>query len=94
MTETIEDIDLTEMIAPYDDTDDGQEHLRHVVRPLENGHIDMDGAKMEELITLARMQGTFLVALCGYKWYAKRNPANHKTCPRCLERVEEIMAES
>lgn len=93
MSETIQDISIEELVAPYDDTDDGQEHFRHVVRPIENAHIDIDGVKMEGLVDLARMQGTFLVALCGYRWTPKRNPTKYPTCPACLERVEEIMGE-
>lgn len=72
-------------IAPYEDVDDGKDHKTHIVNPPANTHIWEPGMEMKDVVYIARMNGSELVALCGYRWVPKRNPAKYDTCQECLD---------
>lgn len=91
MTETIQDVNLEELLAPFEDTDDGRSHFRHIVNPPANTHIWQPGMDMQTAVTIARMNGLELTALCGYTWIPKRNPMNHPPCEVCVDKAAELM---
>lgn len=90
-TETIEQLDIEGALAPFEDTDDGKEHFTHIVNPPSNPHIWEPGMSAKDIVSLARMLGEEIVALCGYRWVPKRNPENHPVCKQCLDIAEQIM---
>lgn len=86
-TETTE---LTELI-PYEDTDDGKDHLTHIVSPPENAHLWRPGMQAQDVVDLARISGQEVTALCGYKWVPKRNPDKYPVCQSCVDIAGHIM---
>ncbi len=73
-------------VVPYEDTDDGAEHRTHIVRPADNGVYDADDpTTAKDIVDMARMAGTEVVALCGYRWVPKRNPEKYPACEKCFE---------
>lgn len=91
MTETIQDINIEELLAPFEDSNDGNQHFRHIVNPPANIHIWQPGMDMTEVVTLARMNELELTALCGYRWVPKRNPMNYPPCETCVDKAAELM---
>lgn len=83
LTETAEDIEFD--LAPYEDTDDGQEHLSHLINPPKNTHIWQPGMSAQDIVEIARMTGAFVEALCGYRWVPKRNPKLYPVCQTCVD---------
>ena len=83
LTEIAEDIEFR--LAPYEDTDDGQEHLSHLINPPKNTHIWQPGMSAQDIVEIARMTGTFVEALCGYRWVPKRNPKLYPVCQTCVD---------
>lgn len=66
--------------------------ITHIVRPPENKHIYEVGMTTKQMVEWAILKGTYLVALCGEKWYPKKNPkaAEFDVCDKCLTRAREI----
>jgi hypothetical protein len=79
----IEQIETTEEIIPYED--DGNNSAKaHIVKP---GREDMSA---QDVVDLARLAGTEVTALCGYKWVPKRDPKKHDLCKVCVKIWESI----
>ena len=94
MTETlIQPIEAIE-IVPYQDTDDGKQHLTHIVNPTDNPHLDGPGVTAKDLVGMARLLGEEIVALCGYKWIPVRNPEKYPVCKTCLVIAGHLMREA
>lgn len=73
-------------VLPYDETDAGPNHRAHLVRPWDNGVTDpSDPTTGQDIVDLARLSGTEVVAACGYRWVPKRNPKNYPVCDPCLD---------
>ena len=83
LTETAEDIELD--LAPYEDTDDGQDHLSHLINSQKNAHIWQPGMSSQDIIEIARMTGTFVETLCGYRLVPRRNPKLYPVCQTCVD---------
>ena len=94
-TDTLSDvdtgIDISQMVAPFDDTDDGKDHMTHIVNPPKNTHIWQPGITTAELVQTARMIGAELTALCDYTWVPKRNPEKYPVCQSCIDIAGELM---
>lgn len=89
----IETVFEIEDLLSYDESDnDKAKHKTHIVNPPMNTHIWQPGMEMQEVVTIARMNGYEVTALCGYKWVPKRNPERFDMCMTCLARAEELMA--
>lgn len=41
-----------------------------------------------EVLMEAMINGTVVVALCGYAWVPHRDPMNYPVCPQCIEIVQ------
>lgn len=92
MTIQQSDIEIVEELIPYDDTDDGKDHLTHIVSPPENRHISNDlSLEAKDLIDLARVTGEEMIALCGFRFVPKRNPEKYDACQDCIRIAGEIM---
>lgn len=89
-TTEIETTGLTEVV-PYEDTDDGADHLAHIVSPPENTHIWQPGMEAQDIVDIARATGQEVVALCGYRWVPKRNPDKYDACDPCVTIAGHIM---
>ena len=77
--------DIEDIVSPFEDPDDGKEHLTHVINPTKNLHIWRPGLTSKEIVVLARVAGIELMALCGYKWVPTRNPEHYPACSECME---------
>ena len=66
--------------------------LSHIVRPPENKHIWEVGMTTPQMVEWAVLKGTYLVALCGHKWYPSKNPkaADHPVCDACVDKAKLI----
>jgi hypothetical protein len=81
VSETLSDTE----VVPFEDTDDPA-HRSHYVRPADNGHrTHEDPTTAQDIIDLARLTGSEVVALCGYRWVPKANPKKYPVCPACVE---------
>lgn len=95
MTTTIpdQDVDVIVDVVPYDETDDGNQHLTHIVNPPKNIHIWREGMSAQDVVDIARVQGLEVTALCGYTWVPKRNPEQHDVCQACMDIAGHLMRE-
>lgn len=59
--------------------------LTHIITPEENPHIWEEGMTAKEVVTIARLTGQHLVALCGFTWVPKNNPDNFDICETCMD---------
>lgn len=68
----------------------GQPWYSHLVAPFtdERGNILKTGV---ERVMEARLMGTTVTALCGFRWVPQRDPANHPPCPKCVEILDSIV---
>lgn len=48
------------------------------------------GVSGAALVMEARVNGTPVMALCGYTWVPSRNPEKHPRCSKCDEIFEQI----
>lgn len=85
------DVDLKEMVQPYDDSDANAQTRTHIVNPPANTHIWQEGLTMQEVVDIARATGSEMVALCGYRWVPKRNPEKYPACEECVRVATEFM---
>lgn len=76
---------------PYEDTDDGNDHLTHIVSPPENVHIFQPGMEAQDIVDIARATGQEIKALCGYTFVPKRNPEKYDACQSCMDIAGHIM---
>ena len=47
--------------------------------------------RFEQDVAAAMIEGTEVVALCGYRWVPFRDPARCKVCPSCVAVLEAIV---
>lgn len=66
-----------------EETDTGEPKVSHIIRKDEK---ESASAK----VMAAYVEGTPLVALCGFTWVPSRNPENYPICPKCLEVAKGI----
>lgn len=88
------EVDISQLVNPYDDTDDGKNHLTHIVNPPKNVHVWHPGMSAVELVQRARLIGAEIIALCDYKWVPKRNPEKYPVCQVCVDIAGELMREA
>ena len=89
---TLGDVDTDVEIVPYVDSDDPTKRT-HIVRPADNGVTRADDpTTAQDIVDLARMTGTEVVALCGYRWVPKANPTKYDTCEACAHIASEILS--
>ena len=86
---TLETIDIEQALNPFE-TDDGSNKDRkaHYVSPGDNVDFQRKYGAVEssqELMNNARFHQGEIVALCGYKWVPKFNPASYPVCGPCAE---------
>lgn len=74
---------ITEVIPQISDPalDDEDPIFSHYI---ERDEKETAGAR----VLRASVEGTPLVAICGYTWVPSRNPENHPVCPKCMELVD------
>lgn len=86
VTGAIEEVDL----VPFEDTDD-PEWKTHIVRPGDNLHVLRGpGVRGSDIVFAARMSGTEVVALCGFKFVPKHNPDKYPACQPCFHLAGQI----
>lgn len=88
----VEEVDLAGLVAPYEDSNDPNRRT-HIVNPPNNIHIWRPGMEMKELVSIARMTGQKVRALCGYEWVPKHNPEKYDVCEPCMREAQRLMAE-
>lgn len=89
---TEESVDIEVIVAPYEDTNDGNEHHTHMVNPPNNLHIWKPGMTAKDVVHIARTTGQHVVALCGYEWVPKRNPEKYDACGKCMDMAMYLMS--
>lgn len=88
--DTVADIELT--LVPFE-TNDDPNHRAHLVRPADNGVTRADDpTTSQDIIDMARLAGTEVVAVCGHTWIPKANPKQYPVCDACLDIAVEISA--
>lgn len=80
-------------IIPYNDTDDGKDHLTHIINPPANGHIYQPGMTAQDIVDTARITREFVIALCGHKFVPERDPQKYPACQTCFDIAGLIMSE-
>lgn len=95
MTDLLEKVEVDTIVdlIPYEDTNDGKDHLTHIVNPPANRHIGFPGMKAQDIVDIARIRGVEVTALCGYTWVPKRNPEKYPVCQPCVDVAGDIMRE-
>ena len=88
-----EAVDLEDIVAPFEDTDDGKDHLTHLINPTRNLHIWRLGMTSKDVVALATLGGIVITALCGYTWVPTRNPDKYPVCKACMEVGAAMIAE-
>lgn len=78
----IEAVELTNLL-PYEDDFDPSARA-HIVDNLANAEQYGAGLTATDVVDMARLAGTEVIALCGYRWVPRRNPLHHDTCEKCL----------
>lgn len=74
-------------LVPFEQ-DDGSDPDRraHIVRPADNGVYSADDPRTaKDIIAMARLTQTEVVALCGHVFVPKHNPESYDACERCIE---------
>lgn len=84
-----EAVDATEVdFLPYEDDATGEARA-HIVRPEENGQrYDLSG---QDIVDLARLNRTEVVALCGHRFIPTHDPAPALACEPCVDVAAAIM---
>lgn len=95
MISTIDDLqtdaDLETFVTPYEDVDDGKDHMTHIINPPRNIHIWVPGMTSQEIVQIARAHNMTVIALCDYEWVPKRNPEKYPVCQPCMDIAGELM---
>jgi len=91
------DVNTMEIIEtdlfPYQDLDDGKDHMTHVINQRDNIHIWQPGMSSQDIVDTARMTGQWIFALCGYKFIPERDPQKYPACQACFDIAGQIMNE-
>lgn len=80
-------------LIPYEDTDDGKEHMTHLINPVDNLHIWQPGMTAKDIVFIARTTGQWVFALCGFKFVPERDPQKYPACQACFDIAGQIMSE-
>lgn len=97
-TETAERTDVSvqysilDEILPYEESDDPNRRA-HIVNPPMNLHIWRPGMEGQDIVDLARLTGTEIMALCGFKFVPKRNPDKFDACDVCMKIAGHILSQ-
>ena len=83
----------TEELIPYDETPADANHTAHIVNPPMNLHIWRPGMEGQDIVDLARLTGTEIMALCGFKFVPKRNPDKFDACDVCMKIAGHILSQ-
>lgn len=67
--------------------------MRHIINPPANLHIFRSWMSSQDIVDIARVRELEVVALCGYRWVPRHNPANLPTCDDCVRIAGEILSE-
>lgn len=81
------DTNLLNMIAPYEEPDDPN-HRAHVVNPCfppENELRWGPNMSAQQIVDIARVTGTEVIALCGHTFVPKYNPDPLDACEACIK---------
>ena len=87
MTETWTEA-VVPTVTPYTpdpDLDDDDPHHTHIVKRQPG-----ETRPMEVVVLEARINGTPLVALCGYTWVPTRDPNKHPLCETCKKMARRL----
>lgn len=76
--------DLTNMLIEEEQANKDSK-LTHIITSAENLHIWEEGMTSGEVVSIARMMGYELTALCGFKWVPKSNPEKFDICQTCVD---------
>ncbi len=89
----ISTVEITDVdIVPYEEEGNDEDTRTHIVNPPKNLHIWTPGMTSREMVSIARMTGQHVVALCDYSWVPKRNPENYKACDTCMTIAQQLMS--
>jgi len=91
--ETLEIIDLNDIVSPYEEDDDPNRKT-HIINPAMNLEIQRQFGRMEtpqEIVNTARAFGVEIVALCGHRLIPVHNPENYDACEACMQIAGDIM---
>lgn len=97
MTDTItenvfdQDLDVEEIVGYEENTDDPNRKT-HIINPPKNLHIWREGMSSREVVTIARMTGQKVIALCNYSWVPKHDPEKFDICDKCMSIASELMS--
>lgn len=87
------EMEIIKETIPYEDDNDGKDHLAHLINQRENEHIWQPGMSAQDIVDIARATGQEVRALCGYMWVPKRNPEKYPSCQACFDIAGQIMSE-
>lgn len=90
---TIDVSDLEAQFNPYED-DGNSTHKSHYVSPADNIAFQMKYGRFnsgQALVDTARLLGEEVVALCGFRWVPKANPAKFPVCEACAKIAGDIL---
>lgn len=76
-------------ISPYEEAEDPNVKA-HLIRGAENDELWLEGMSAQDVVDTARLLGVEVVALCGYKWVPKFDPAKHDICSQCIKIWESL----
>lgn len=87
----IESVTFEELV-PFKEDNDGRRKA-HIVNPPDNPHISNGYPNMtgQDVVTVARMNGLEVTALCGFKFIPQYNPDSYDACDPCMKIAGDIM---
>lgn len=86
-TDLAEKLDQDYHILPYEDLGSELKSSRrtHIINPPGNLHIWTPGMTSQDVVSIARLRGIEVVALCGYRFVPKRDPEKYDSCQECMD---------
>jgi len=91
--ETLEIVDLNDLVSPYEDDDDPNRKT-HIINPAMNLDIQRSFGRCEtaqQIVDLARNFRVEITALCGFKFVPVHNPEKYDACDACMKIAGDIM---
>lgn len=93
-TETSQETDIQEALFPFEEPADPFMNKAHIINPPRNRHIWQVGMTAKDVVELARITGTEIEALCGYRFIPKYDPDKLNICRRCIDLANRMMEET